>query len=110
MNKVYVLNRGAHDYSEAEAFGELCFCTDGPLDKWDTNQMYRELSNSMEDSQQDDYILLTSLTSLCSIACSIFTHKHGRLNLLIHKDGTYIQRTLVFNHTRSDNSGPRRER
>lgn len=103
MLRVYVLNRGPHDYEHAEQFGELVFCTEGLLDRDDTSQMYRELLEAMQDSQQDDYILLTSLTSLCSIACSIFTYKHGRLNLLIYKDGTYIQRTLVFNNTRIDN-------
>ena len=97
MPLVYVLNRGAHDYSEAERFGKLIFCTDGVLDKWDTAQMYRELSEAMWDSSPGDFILLTSLTVLCSVACSIFSSKHGRLNLLIFKDGSYIQRSLVFN-------------
>jgi len=100
LRVVYILNRGAHNYTDAERFGELVFCTDGTLDRYDTSQMYRELSAAMEDSQEDDYILLTSLTSLCSIASSIFAHKHGCLNLLIHKDAGYVERKLVFNVTR----------
>lgn len=93
---VYILNRGGHDYSEAEIFGDIVYCTEGNLDKWDSSQMYRELSAAMADSDREDYILLTSLTSLCSIACAIFGHKHACLNLLIHKDGTYLERKLVF--------------
>jgi len=100
---VYILNRGAHNYTDAERFGEIVFCTDGELDRYDTSQMYRKLSAAMEDSEEEDYILLTSLTSLCSIACSIFAHKHGCLNLLIHKDAGYVERKLVFNYTRSTN-------
>lgn len=96
MPLVYILNKGGHNYSEAESFGDIVYCTDGNLDKFDTSQMYRELSASMADSDRGDYILLTSLTSLCSIACAIFAHKHACLNLLIHKDGKYRERKLVF--------------
>ncbi len=58
--------------------------------------MYSELHKSMAGAEPDDYILLTSLTSLCSIACSIFAYKFGRLNILIFEDGEYIERTLSF--------------
>jgi len=51
----------------------------------------------MAEARPDDYILLTSLTSLCSIACSLFAHKFGRLNLLIFEEGEYLERTLTFN-------------
>ena len=84
MPKVYILNRAAHDFSDAERFGELVYCTEGSLDKTDLQQMYRELSYALRDSEACDYILLTSLTSLCSIACAIFATTHGGLNLLIH--------------------------
>lgn len=93
---VYIVNKGPHDYRDAERFGNLVFCTDGSLDRWDVAQMHRELSESMRDSVEDDYILLTSLTSLCSIACGVFARKHGRLNLLIFRDEKYVERTIVF--------------
>jgi hypothetical protein len=96
MSYVYILNRAAHDYSDAERFGELVFCTEGSLDKLDLSQMYRELESAFEDSQADDYILLTSLTSLCSVACSIFSLKHKRLNLLVHTREGYVERSLFF--------------
>ena len=104
MSLVYIVNKAAHDYSDAERFGDLVFCTDGALNRYDTSQMYRELYSSMKDSMEEDYILLTSLTSLCSIACAIFAHKHGCLNLLIHRDVGYVERKLVFqSNTRSTN-------
>lgn len=97
-NVVYVLNRGAHDYSDATRFGEIVYCTDGSMDRYDLNQMYRELNEAMYASHPDDFILLTSLTSLCSVACAIFATKHKRLNLLIHKDTGYIVRSIVLNN------------
>ena len=102
MPKVYVLNRGGHDYAEAERFGELVYCTDGLIDKLDTSLMFRELSVAMKDSQPDDYILLTSLSSLCSVACAMFAAKHGKLNLLLFRGDGYVSRTLVFNNFTKD--------
>ena len=97
MTKVYVVNRGGHDYRAAERFGELVYCSDGEMDKWDINQMYRQMSQALDGSGDEDYILLTSLTSLCSVACAVFAARHGRLNLLIYKDGDYVARTIVMN-------------
>jgi hypothetical protein len=94
--KVFITNRGAHDYSDAERYGELVFCTEGTLGKYNTSQMVREFEAAFADSSSNDYILLTSLTTLCSIACSVFTAKHGRLNLLIFKDDRYLVRRVVF--------------
>ncbi len=95
-NKVYIVNNGGHDYTDALRFGDLVFCTHGTLDKFDTSQMYRELADAMFDSQPEDFILLTSLTSLCCIAAAIFAQKHGQLHLLLHKGGQYLPRSLYL--------------
>lgn len=96
MTKVYVPNRGPHNYEDAEHFGTLVFCTDGNLDRFDTAQMYRELADAMYDSLPEDFILLGSLTSLCCVACSIFTAKHMQVNLLLHRSDGYVSRSLYL--------------
>lgn len=98
MPKVYITNRGPHNYSDAERFGELVFCTEGEVDKFDTAQMFRQLSTAFEDSIADDYILLTSLASLCSVACAIFAARHQQLNLLLFKGDGYLARSLFFDN------------
>lgn len=96
MAKVFVVNRGPHNYAQAERFGQLIFCTDGVMDRYDTAQMYRELEASMKESDPEDYILLTSLSTLCCIACAIFSAKHGELNLLLYSGDNYIARSLIL--------------
>ncbi len=96
MKKVYVTNKGPHNYSDAEAFGVLAYITDGLVDKFDISQMYRSCDEAMADSEPDDYILLTSLTSLCSVACAYFAAKHGELHVLIHKGDGYVERSIYF--------------
>lgn len=97
MAKVYVTNKGAHDYSQATRFGQLVYCTEGPISKFDVSQMYRECTDSLKDAEPEDYILLTSLTTLCAVVCAIFGRRFGRLNLLIFKDDGYIERKIILN-------------
>jgi len=97
IQKVFITNKGSHDYSDAARFGTLIYCTDGLVPKFNTNQMVREFEEVFANSDENDYILLTSLTTLCSMACSVFTAMHGRLNLLIFKNDRYIVRRVVFN-------------
>ena len=98
MSLVYIPNRGPHSYADAARFGELVYCTDGSLDKFDTAEMYRELYDAMRDSDPDDFIVLGSLISLCCVACAIFSAKHRRLNLLIHRTDGYISRSLYLDN------------
>ncbi len=95
--KVYIVNKSAHDFSSAMDFGELIFLSEGPVNRYATNNMMRIFTDKMKDSSSEDHIVLCSLNVMNSIACSVFVHKHGRLNLLLFKDGHYIERNLVFN-------------
>lgn len=96
MPKVYVLNKGGYDYTAASSYGEIVYCTEGLLRKNDLSQMMRLLRHAFEDSQPTDFIVLTSLTSLCSLACSIFAVKHNCLNLLIFNNGRYYEYRTTF--------------
>ncbi len=104
MAKVFVTNRGGHDYGAAKKFGELVYCTEGSIPRYNTSNMFREIARAMQESDPDDKILLTSLTTLNTVACGYFAHKHGRLNLLLFRakqgessGGEYLERTILFN-------------
>lgn len=100
--KVLVVNRSSHDYSMAEDFGELVFMTEGNMpSRYAASKMFRAFEPFIKESKKTDFILLTSMTIMCSIACSMFASKHGRLNLLLYKqdtkaEGRYIKRTIIF--------------
>jgi len=94
--KVYVINRAGHDYTPALRFGDLVYLSDGMLPKYSVNRLYRIMHNSLKSSSPDDYILLSGLGVAQSIACSIFALKHMRLNLLLFKDGGYVERKIVL--------------
>ena len=109
MTTVYIINKGIHDHSDAERFGELVYLSEGAINRYATSNMYREFMERLRISQSCDYLLPTGLTIMNVIACSIFVLLHGRLNLLIFKAckkggaGRYIERRLVFDKLEKDN-------
>lgn len=96
MKKVYVLNDGGHNYTDAERFGKIVFCTRGVLPRWDISQMYRELETALMDANPDDLVLVSSLATLCSVASAILAARFGEVHFLIFKDGQYVQRDLML--------------
>jgi hypothetical protein len=96
MAKVFIVNRSAHDFSNASRFGTLTYLSSGEINRWNTNHMARIFEEVLASSSKEDYLVLCSLNIMNSIASAIFAAKHGRLNILLYKDGRYVERNLVF--------------
>jgi hypothetical protein len=94
--KVYIVNNSSHDFSTTKDFGESVFLSEGPMNRYATNNMFRHFEKVMEDSSSEDYIVPCALSIMNVIATCIFARKHGKLNLLLFKDGKYIERNHVF--------------
>ena len=94
--KVYVVNKSAHDFQPAEKYGKVIYLSEGSMNRYATNSMIRHFKEMLEGSESNDYIVPCSLNVMNSIACAIFAHKHGRLNLLLFKDGIYVERNHVL--------------
>ena len=94
--KVFVVNKSSHNFSSAEQYGELIFLSEGPMNRYSTNNMIREFTEAMKDSSPNDYIVPCSLNIMNVIASAIFAHKHGTLNLLLFRRGEYIERNHIL--------------
>ncbi len=94
--KVYIVNKSTHDFREAMEHGDLIFLSEGPMNRYGTNHMFRIFGEKMKDSTADDYIVPCSLNVMNAVACAIFARKHGTLNLLLFKEGSYIERNHVL--------------
>ena len=96
MRNVYIVNKSNHDFSAARNYGKLIFLSEGPMNRYSTNNMLRVFTDKMSDSKKEDYIVPCSLNVMNSIACALFAYKHGKLNLLLFKEGSYIERNHVL--------------
>jgi hypothetical protein len=93
---VYVVNKSSHNFEPAKRFGNLIYMTEGVMNRFETNDMIRRFVEALRDSQKCDYILPCSLSIMNALACSVFAHKHGALNLLLYKNGSYIERNHLL--------------
>ena len=97
--KVYIPNKGHHDYTDAKRFGSLSFVTKGSQNKFGVANMARCWDAAIENSSPHDYILVTSLSILSCVGAAAFAAKHdGRVNFLLWKKDRYIARTIVLNN------------
>ena len=96
MPHVYIVNKSAHDFSPAEIFGEIVFLSEGPMNRYSTNNMHRRFTEIMKDSDPEDYIVPCSLNVMNIIAGAVFARLHGTLNLLLFKGGEYLERNLII--------------
>lgn len=98
MTTVYVVNQSCHNFSQAKKFGKIIFMTKGSIDRFNLTKMHRTFHSFLENSKEGDYIVLSGLTNMSTIACSIFTNKHRRLNLLVwdSKNKRYFSESLFF--------------
>ena len=102
MPKVYIINKGAHDCSDAQRFGTLVYMSEGSVSRFSTATVYRDFAYHLCDSKPEDYILITGLSVMVGIACGIFASLHGKLNLLLFKPGRggeqgfYIERVIMI--------------
>lgn len=96
MPKVFIVNKSSHDFSAAMQYGELVFLSEGPMNRYSTNNMLRIFTETMKGSSRKDYIVPCSLNVMNSIACALFARKHGTLNLLLYRDGFYVERNHIL--------------
>lgn len=100
MPRVYIPNKSSHNYEMAKQYGELVYVTEGNVNRYATNKIYRQVAEAMQDSQPDDFIVVTGLPELQIILTSYFAKKHGRLNLLLFQSRNgqvyYVVRELLI--------------
>ena len=64
--KVYIVNKGVHDYSDAKRFGELVFLTEGSYNILSTSRMAREFTKQLRVIYPFfPFLLLSSVLPRC---------------------------------------------
>jgi hypothetical protein len=96
MSRVYIINKGGHNFDDAKRYGDLVFCSEGIQNRFAVDAMYRMFVKELGDSTPDDYLLLTSLSILCTIAALVWGRMHGRVKLLLYKNEKYVCREIII--------------
>ena len=101
--KVYVVAKGLHNWDEAYTHGEVVFLSSVPISRNAVSNIVRLFAPILKKSKPTDYIVITGLSVMCSIACALFVLKHQRLNLLLFDaaGSKYIKRTIMLDDIES---------
>lgn len=91
---VYVPNQAGHDYTQADSFGEVVYITKGRIRKYDLQAFYEQASRVMSGSAPSDYILISSLNSICAVCSAIMAAKHGIINILLYRQDRYVEYSI----------------
>jgi hypothetical protein len=98
MPKVYIVNKSAHDFSEAEKYGTLVFLTEGLIDADNLNLQTRLIWKGLSTFKKGDYILLTGLASTNLIIGWLLGTLKQDLNVLLYIKDRYIKYNLTLKH------------
>lgn len=96
MSKVFVINKGNYNYSDALQYGELIFLSQDFIDKTSPEKLYETYSELLKDSTEDDFLIITGLQIMNAVASSILAQKHGKVNYLIFSNGRYLHKPVVY--------------
>jgi len=101
MPKVFIINKGRHNYTDAEKYGELVSVSEGSIDKYNPDKIYRDFYEVLNNSTPEDFLLLSGLALVNSIATGIMVALHGKVNYLIfhQRKSNYIKKDLTFIET-----------
>lgn len=81
--RVYVTNQSHHDTSKAGQYGKLIYVTEGKVNIFRTDDLIDELKEKLKDFKQDDFLVYTGNSVVCSLCLSILLTKHNIVKILI---------------------------
>lgn len=103
MPKVFIVNKGGHDYSPALQYGELVFLSENKLNPFKIGRVLSSFKTLLSTATDQDYLLPCSLGALNALAGWILGNMGLKLNLLIFdKAGYYVPRNVVFSENKKD--------
>lgn len=94
--KVYIVNKGFHDFTPAKRYGKLVYLTERPVNPFSITTHMRTFIDLLKNSTEDDLLIASGMSTLVAMAAMILVAKHGKVNFLIYKteiDG-YFKRTI----------------
>lgn len=99
---VWIVNYAGHDHSTAEEFGQLDFLTRGYVSMGSLDRLFYTVTEAIEKTSADDYLLLSGLIALNALATSIWLQRHGKVQLLLWDQKLGKYRLLSYSKNQID--------
>ena len=98
MPKVYVVEKGAHDYTRAEDYGQIVYMFDKEhtANVFAPDKLVREIKEKLLDSTPDDFLVLSGSMLPAALVFFEWLDRHGSCGILLYsfKNANYELRTI----------------
>ena len=98
-SRVFVTYAGGQDFSKLAPYGEIYALTDEAIPANDVGRILSICNRAIKATSPYDYIVLSGSQSMGVIFGGMFAQRHGRLNLLLYKEGEYTPFVIKLNQT-----------
>lgn len=94
QRKVFVANRGYHNYSAAERYGVLVPVTEYKVNIKSTDTLIGQIHEVLSHASSDDYLLVSGPAIVNVLCVGAWLARFGSVNLIFYDtlDGDYISR------------------
>jgi len=99
---VWIVNYAGHDHSTAEEFGKLDFLTRGYVSMGSLDRLFYTVTEAIEKTSPDDYLLLSGLIALNALAASIWLQRHRKVKMLLWDQKLGKYRELSYSKNQID--------
>ena len=99
---VWIVNYAGHDHSTAEEFGKLDFLTRGYVSMGSLDRLFYTVTEAIERTSPEDYLLLSGLIALNALASSIWLQRHGKVKMLLWDQKLSKYRELSYSKNQID--------
>lgn len=99
---VWIVNYAGHDHSTAEEYGELDFLTRGYVSMGSLDRLFYTVTEAIEKTEEEDYLLLSGLIVLNALAASVWLQRHGKVKLLLWDQKLGHYRLLTISQSQID--------
>lgn len=95
VSRVYIANYAGHDYTEAEAYGQLCYITRGFVSFDSLDRLKFSIAQAVADTQPQDWLLLSGTNIVNVLAALLWYEKHHVVKILNFDKTERTYRELV---------------
>lgn len=94
-SRVFVANYAAHDYEDAERYGEIKYITKGFVSFQGLDRLKFQIGQGIMDATADDWLVLSGTNIINVLAALLWFQKHGCCKILNYDKSSRTYREIV---------------
>lgn len=100
--RVFIANYAGHDYTKAEAYGELKFVTKGFISFQSLDRVKFQVAEGLVGTRSEDWLVLSGTNIVNALAAVLWYVMHGKVKILNYDKSTGSYREIILTGEATD--------